>query len=41
MKKLIVSFFTIALLCGPAGAFAAGSGLEGEYIESGTPMNWS
>ena len=35
MKKLIVSFFTIALLCAPAGAFAAGSGLEGEYVESG------
>jgi hypothetical protein len=35
MKKLIVSFFTIALLCAPAGVFAAGSGLEGEYAESG------
>jgi alkaline phosphatase len=35
MKKLIVSFFTIALLSGAAGAFAAGSGLEGEYVESG------
>ncbi len=35
MNKLIVSFFTIALFCGPSGAFAAGSGLEGEYIESG------
>ena len=36
MKRLIVSFFTIALFCGPSGAFASGgSGLEGEYIESG------
>jgi hypothetical protein len=36
MKRLIVSFFTMALLCGPSGVFAAGgSGLEGEYIESG------
>jgi len=35
MNKLIVSFFAIALLYAPAGAFAAGSGLEGEYIESG------
>ena len=35
MKKLIVSFFTITLFCGPSGVFAAGSGLEGEYVESG------
>lgn len=35
MKKLIVSLFTIALFCAPSGAFAAGPGLEGEYIESG------
>ena len=35
MKKLIVSLFTIALFCAPSGGFAAGSGLEGEYVESG------
>jgi hypothetical protein len=36
MNKLIVSFFTIAILCAAARAFAAdGSGLEGEYVESG------
>jgi hypothetical protein len=36
MKRLIVSFFTMALLCGPSGVFAAGgSGLDGEYIENG------
>lgn len=35
MKKLIISFFTTALLlCAATGIFAAGSVLEGEYINT-------
>jgi hypothetical protein len=36
MRKITASFFAIAMLWSPPGAFAAGdSGLEGEYMEVG------
>jgi len=35
MKRFIVNFFFIALFCATSCAFAAGSGLEGEYVEIG------